>query len=122
MIILILDASMKIMNIRENNLLAAKWASVERRDRGRQRPGSTETMNASLPDDLTLRIFGFCSAKCLLTVEVASRALRDLRWHKTNDAHWCGLLRARWPREGPALASAPICPGARLQLAPAPNK
>ena len=62
-------------------------------------------MNASLPDDLTLRIFGFCSAKCLLTAEVASRALRDLRWHKTNDAHWCGLLRARWPREGPALCS-----------------
>ena len=62
-------------------------------------------MNASLPDDLTLRIFGFCSAKCLLTAEVASRALRDLRWHKTNDAHWCGRLRARWPREGPALCS-----------------
>ena len=62
-------------------------------------------MNAALPDDLTLRIFGFCSAKCLLTAEVASRALRDLRWHKTNDAHWCGLLRARWPREGPALCS-----------------
>ena len=62
-------------------------------------------MNASLPDDLTLRIFGFCSAKCLLTAEVASRALRDLRWHKTNDAHWCGLLRARWPREGPVLCS-----------------
>ena len=62
-------------------------------------------MNASLPDDLTLRIFGFCSAKCLLTAEVASRALRDLRWHKTSDAHWCGLLRARWPREGPVLCS-----------------
>ena len=94
------------MNVREKNLLALKVrACVERRDRGRQRPGSTETMNASLPDDLTLRIFGFCSAKCLLTAEVASRALRDLRWHKTNDAHWCGLLRARWPREGPALCS-----------------
>ena len=62
-------------------------------------------MNASLPDDLTLRIFGFCSAKCLLTVVAASRALRVLQWHKTNDAHWCGLLRARWPREGPALCS-----------------
>ena len=40
-------------------------------------------------------------------MEVASRALRDLRWHKTNDAHWCGLLRARWPREGPVLCSLP---------------
>ena len=35
----------------------------------------------------------------------ASRALRVLQWHKTNDAHWCGLLRARWPREGPVLCS-----------------
>ena len=67
-------------------------------------------MNASLPDDVTSRIFGFCSAKCLLTAEVASRALRDLRWHKTNDARWCGLLRARWPREGPVLCS--LRPGA----------
>ena len=62
-------------------------------------------MHASLPDELTLHIFGFCSAKCLLTVEAASRALRDLRQHKTNDALWCGLLRARWPREGPVLCS-----------------
>ena len=91
------------MNDREKNLLAQK--SVERRDRGCRHRDRQETMNASLPDDLTLRIFGFCSAKCLLTAEVASRALRDLRWHKTNDAHWCGLLRARWPREGPALCS-----------------
>ena len=62
-------------------------------------------MHASLPDELTLHIFGFCSAKCLLTVEAASRALRDLRRHKTDDALWCGLLRARWPREGPVLCS-----------------
>ena len=62
-------------------------------------------MHASLPDELTLHVFGFCSAKCLLTVEAASRALRDLRRHKTNDGLWCGLLRARWPREGPALCS-----------------
>ena len=62
-------------------------------------------MRASLPDELTLHIFGFCSAKCLLTVEAASRALRDLRRHKTNDALWCGLLRAQWPREGPVLCS-----------------
>jgi hypothetical protein len=62
-------------------------------------------MHASLPDELTLHVFGFCSAKCLLTVEAASRALRDLRRHKTNDGLWCGLLRARWPREGSVLCS-----------------
>ena len=60
-------------------------------------------MHASLPDDLTLHIFDLCSAKCLLAVATASRTLRDL--HKTNDALWCGRLRARWPREGPALCS-----------------
>ena len=67
-------------------------------------------MHASLPDELTLHIFGFCSAKCVLTVEAASRALRALRAHKTNDGLWCGLLCARWPREGPVLCS--LRPGA----------
>ena len=52
-----------------------------------------------------MHVFGFCSAKCLLTVEAASRALRDRRSHKTNDDLWCGLLRARWPRVGPVLCS-----------------
>jgi len=63
-------------------------------------------MHASLPDELTLHIFGFCSAKSVLTVEVASSALRH-RWGLcgANDDLWCGLLRARWPREGPVLCS-----------------
>ena len=63
-------------------------------------------MHASLPDELTLHIFGFCSAKSVLTVEVASSALRH-RWGLcgANDGLWCGLLRARWPREGPVLCS-----------------
>ena len=63
-------------------------------------------MHASLPDELTLHVFGFCSAKCLLTVEAASRALRDLRRHKTNDGLWCGLLRAMAAR-GPGVVLAP---------------
>ena len=62
-------------------------------------------MHKSLPDELTCHIFGFCSATCLLMVEAASRALRDLREHKQHDLHWCGLLVARWPREDPVLLS-----------------
>ena len=94
------------MNDREKKLTSAKKSASSSAETGvGKRSRSTETMNASLPDDLTLRIFGFCSAKCLLTVVAASRALRVLQWHKTNDAHWCGRLRARWPREGPALCS-----------------
>ena len=62
-----------------------------------------------IPDDLLLLVLGYCGASSLLALETASRALLDLlrspARHKQQESLWCGCLRARFPREGPALCS-----------------
>ena len=62
-----------------------------------------------VPDDLLLLLLGYCGASSLLALETASRALLELlrspARHKQQEALWCGCLRSRWSREGPALCS-----------------
>ena len=62
-----------------------------------------------VPDDILLHLLGYCAASSLLALETASRALLELlrspARHKQQEALWCGCIRARWPREGPALCS-----------------
>ena len=62
-----------------------------------------------VPDDVLLKLLGYCDASSLLALETASRAFLDLlrspARHKQQEATWCGCLRSRWPREGPALCS-----------------
>ena len=63
----------------------------------------------NVPDDILLILLGYCDASSLLALETASRSLLDLLRSparlKQQEALWCGCLRARWPREGPALCS-----------------
>ena len=62
-----------------------------------------------VPDDILLDTLGYCAASSLLALETASRALLDLLRSparlKQQEALWCGCLRSRWSREGPALCS-----------------
>ena len=63
-----------------------------------------------VPDDILLHLLlGCCGASSLLALETASRAFLDLlrspARHKQQEDAWCGCIRARWPREGPALCS-----------------
>ena len=63
-----------------------------------------------VPDDILLHLLlGCCGASSLLALETASRAFLDLlrspARHKQQEAAWCGCIRARWPREGPALCA-----------------
>ena len=62
-----------------------------------------------VPDDILLILLGYGDASSLLALETASRALLDLlrspARHKQQESLWCGCLRSRWPREGPALCS-----------------
>ena len=62
-----------------------------------------------VPDDVLLKLLGYCDASSLLALETASRALLELlrspARHKQQEALWCGCLRSRWSREGPALCS-----------------
>ena len=62
-----------------------------------------------VPDDILLHLLGYCAASSLLALETASHALLELlrspARHKQQEALWCGCIRARWPREGPALCS-----------------
>ena len=62
-----------------------------------------------VPDDILLHLLGYCGASSLLALETASRALLDLLRSparlKQQEALWCGCLRSRFPREGPALCS-----------------
>ncbi len=63
----------------------------------------------NVPDDILLILLGHCDASSLLALETASRAFLDLlrspARHKQQEALWCGCLRSRFPREGPALCS-----------------
>jgi len=62
-----------------------------------------------VPDDILLILLGYGDASSLLALETASRALLDLLRSparlKQQEALWCGCLRSRFPREGPALCS-----------------
>ena len=88
--------------------LAASGCAVtlnkDRPDAATRRPALLD-----VPDDILLILLGYCGASSLLALETASRALLELlrspTRHKLQEAMWCGCIRARWPREGPALCS-----------------
>ena len=94
--------------ILKRKLLTASGCAVtlnkDRPDAATRRPAFPD-----VPDDLLLLLLGYCGASSLLALETASRALLELlrspARHKQQEALWCGCLRARWPREGPALCS-----------------
>ena len=94
--------------ILKRKLLTASGCAVtlnkDRPDAATRRPAFPD-----VPDDLLLLLLGYCGASSLLALETASRALLELlrspARHKQQEALWCGCLRSRWPREGPALCS-----------------
>jgi hypothetical protein len=94
--------------ILKRKLLTASGCAVtlnkDRPDAATRRPAFPD-----VPDDLLLLLLGYCGASSLLALETASRALLDLlrspARHKQQESLWCGCLRARFPREGPALCS-----------------
>ena len=59
-------------------------------------------MHESLPDELILAICGFCSPRCLCTLECVARALL-VKDQNRRDAAWRDQLCTQWPREGPVL-------------------
>ena len=68
------------------------------------------TRRPALPDDLQLHLLGFVrDASTVLALEIASKAVLSLRRsqsrHKEHEQMWVGFLRARFPREAPALLS-----------------
>ena len=94
--------------ILKRKLLTASGCAVtlnkDRPDAATRRPAFPD-----VPDDLLLLLLGYCGASSLLALETASRALLELlrspARHKQQEALWCGCLRSRWSREGPALCS-----------------
>ena len=68
------------------------------------------TRRPALPDDLQLHLLGYVrDASTVLALEIASKAVLSLRRlqsrHKEHEQMWVGFLRARFPREAPALLS-----------------
>ena len=68
------------------------------------------TRRPTLPDDLQLHLLGYVrDASTVLALEIASKAVLSLRRsssrHKEHEQMWVGFLRARFPREAPALLS-----------------
>ena len=91
--------------LRRGEVAADLTAALQTRDRDRKRFAFIR----KVPDDILLLVLGYCGANSLLALETASRALLELlrspARHKQQEALWCGCLRSRWPREGPALCS-----------------
>jgi len=91
--------------LRRGEVAADLTAALQTRDRDRKR----FAFMRNVPDDILLLVLGYCGASSLLALETASRALLELlrspARHKQQEALWCGCLRSRWPREGPALCS-----------------
>ena len=91
--------------LRRGEVAADLTAALQTRDRDRKRFAFIRMV----PDDILLLVLGYCGASSLLALETASRALLELlrspARHKQQEALWCGCLRSRWPREGPALCS-----------------